>query len=306
MSAEEPGADGPTMGRGKRLRRAMHPYRTPLWLLALAIAFGVLAYLIYPTDAPAAPENALQGVAVIADFTPSAIAVSQTPDAAVNGFSLQIILHDKGKPSHTGFVTIVVPPTAWRSSGGCDPLAVRCVTDPAGLKDAAYELPAGWSDGGKTEPTAERNELRQTITVSDVGTNVSLNAEFVGVLTPPITFGLSPVPFRILPSYPYVKVASTYAEQVPNGSTYTWTVGATPVYVNGFDRWTATTAGAQQDAASPMLDSGTNLTLQARNGNYQFIAGIVVGIAGGALVGVLQEFLACRRKAEQAASAASD
>ena len=95
MSTEEPGADGPTMGRGKRLRRAMQPYRTPLWLLALAIVFGVLAYRIYPTDAPAAPENAVQGVAVLADFTPSAIAVSQTPDPAVNGFRLQIILHAK-------------------------------------------------------------------------------------------------------------------------------------------------------------------------------------------------------------------
>jgi hypothetical protein len=103
-----------------------------------------------------------------------------------------------------------------------------------------------------------------------------------------------------------VKVLGVYAEQVPNGRAYTWTVGATPVNVNGFDRWTATTAGALQDAASPTLDSGTNLTVQARDGNYQFIAGIVVGIAGGALVGALQEFLACRRKAEQAASAESD
>jgi hypothetical protein len=97
-----------------------------------------------------------------------------------------------------------------------------------------------------------------------------------------------------------------YAEQVPNGSAYTWTTGATPDYVNGFDRWTATSAGALQDTATPTLDSGTDLTVAARNANYQFIAGIVVGIAGGALVGALQEFLACRRKPEQAASAESD
>jgi hypothetical protein len=293
------------MGRGKRLRRAIQPYGTPLWLLALAIAFGVVAYLIYPTDAPAAPEDAVQGVAVVADFTPSGIVVSQTPDAAVNGFRLQIILHAKRRVSHTGYVTIVLPATAFGSSGACPPAAL-CPPNNAGVKEVEYSLPARWSDAGKAEPAADRNELRQTITVSDVGTNVSLNAEYVGVLTPPIAFQLAPVPFQNLPSYPYVKVLGVYAEQVPNGSAYTWTIGSTPVYVNGFDRWTATTAGALQDAASPTLDSGTNLTVQARNGNYQFIAGIVVGIAGGALVGALQEYLACRRKAEQAASAESD
>jgi hypothetical protein len=108
VSAEEPGADGPTMGRGKRLRRAIQPYRTALWLLALAIVFGVVAYLIYPTDAPAAPQDAVQGVGVVANFTPSAIAVIQTSDAATDGFRLQIILYAKGQVPHTGTVTIVL------------------------------------------------------------------------------------------------------------------------------------------------------------------------------------------------------
>jgi hypothetical protein len=305
VSAEEPGADAPTRGRVKPLGRAIQPYGTPLWLLALAIVFGVAAYLIYPTDAPAAPGNAVEGVAVLADFTPSGIAVSQTPDAAVNGFKLQIIVYAKRRVSHTGYVTIALPATAWGQSG-CPHPAVRCSPNSTGVKNAEYVLPARWSDAGKAEAAADSHELRQTVTVSDIGTNVSLNAEYVGVLTPPIEFLLAPVPFRILPSYPYVKVLGVYAEQVPNGNAYTWTTGATPVYVNGFDRWTGTTAGALQDAASPTLDSGTNLTLQAQNGNYQFITGILVGIAGGALVGSLQEFLACRRKAEQAARAGSD
>ncbi len=300
MSAGEQEADGPTTGRGTRLRRTVDRYRTPLWLLALAIVFGVVAYLVYPTDAPAAPEDAVQGVAVLATFTPSGIAVSQTPDPAVNGFRLQIILHAKGRVAHTGYVTIALPRTAWGSAGVC-PAPAYCPPDRSGVKDAAYPLPTKWSDAGKLEPSADRYELRQTITVSDVATNVSLNAEYVAVLTPPISFQLAPVPFRTLPSYPYVQVLSVYAEQVPNGSTYTWTTGATPVYVNGFDRWTATSAGALQDAASPTLDSGTDLTVQARNGNLQFIAGIVVGVAGGALVGSLQEWINRRRKAEQAA-----
>jgi hypothetical protein len=305
VSTGEPGVDGPTMGRGKRLRRVMNRYRTPLWLLALAIAFGLLAYRIYPEDAPAAPEDAVQSVAVLANFSPNAIAVSQTPDPAVNGFSLQIILHAKQPVSHSGFVTISLPSTAFGSPHSC-PRSAYCPPNRAGVKDATYTLPTKWSDAGKTDPTPDRYELRQTITVDDVATNVSLNAEYVAVLTPPISVQLEPVPFRNLPSYPYLKVLSVYAEQVPNGSAYTWATGATPDYVNGFDRWTATSAGALQDTASPTLDSGTDLTVAARNGNLQFIAGIVVGIAGGALVGSLQEFLACRRKAEPTASAESE
>ena len=119
MSTGEPGADGPTMGRGKRLRRAVEPYRTPLWLLALAILFGLLAYRLYPEDAPGAPEDAVQGVAILANFSPSAIAVSQTPDPAVNGFRLQIILHAMKQVSHIGYVTIALPATAWGSAHSC-------------------------------------------------------------------------------------------------------------------------------------------------------------------------------------------
>ena len=131
--------------------------------------------------------------------------------------------------------------------------------------------------------------------MKDVATNVSRNAEYIAVLTPPISFQLEPAPFPNPPSYPYLKLESVYAEQVPNGGAYTWNTGATPDYVNGFDRWTSTSAGAlghrQPDAGQRYRSHRGG----AERG-LQFISGIVVGIAGGALVGALQEFLACRRK----------
>jgi hypothetical protein len=299
VSAGELGADGPAMGKRARLRRTIDRYRTPLWLLALAILFGLLAFRLYPEDAPVAPQDAIQAVAVIADFTPSGIAVSQTPDPAVNGFTLQVIVHANGRVAHTGYVSIVLPSTAWGSAHSC-PSQAYCPPNNAGVKEAQYPLPKDWFDGGKLEPPGDRYELRQTITVTDVATNVGLNAEYVAVLTPPISFQLGPPTFQN-PPYPYVKVLSVYAEKVANGNSYTWSTGATPVYVNGFDRWTTTSAGTFEDTASPSLDSGTDLTVAARNGNLQFLAGIVVGIAGGALVGSLQEWITCRRKAEQAA-----
>ena len=66
--------------------------------------------------------------------------------------------------------------------------------------------------------------------------------------------------------------------------------------MNGSERWTVASAGSIEDTVSPTLNSGTDLAVQARNGNLQFIAGIVVGVAGGALVVALQEWLDARRK----------
>ena len=134
--------------------------------------------------------------------------------------------------------------------------------------------------------------MRLTIKVSGVGSNLSSNAEYITVLEPPMSFQ------QLAPNLPYVQVQSVYAESVP-GNGYTWNTGTSPVYLDGFDRWTGTSASALQDTASPTLDSGTDLGVQARDGNRQFIVGIVLGAAGGALVGSLQEFLDSRRKSGQ-------
>jgi hypothetical protein len=183
-----------------------------------------------------------------------------------------------------------LPGKTWGSSVRCPVPAYYCLHDRAGLKEVSYHLSQHWIDEGRGEPSGDRFELRQTIDVPGVGSNVSRNAEYVAVLTPPISFEQDQNG-----STGYVPVQSVYAEKVPDNS-YTWTTGSTPDYVNGFDRWTSTTAQSHQDAASPTLDSGTDLAVQSRDGNRQFIAGIVLGAAGGALVGSLQEFLNPRRK----------
>lgn len=295
MSTGELRADDAAETRGKRLRHSLSRYRTPLWLLGLALLLGLAAYVIYPKDAPVAGSDAVQGVVVFANFTPSAVVANQTPEPQVNGFSLQIVVHaaeEVGAPS--GTITIALPGRAWGSYVRCATPAYYCVHDRAGLKDASYHLPQSWYNAGKNEPAADQYELRMTITVPDVGSNVNSNAEYVAVLTPPISFEQ----LASGSTYNYVQVQSVYAERVPSDA-YTWTTGSIPDYVNGFDRWTSTSAGALQDAASPALDSGTDLALQDRNGNLQFIAGIVLGSAAGALVGALQEFLDSRRKAAE-------
>jgi len=275
-----------------RLRHLIGQYRTSLWLLGLAVLLGVVAYVVYPRDAPVVPDDAVQGVAVFASFTPNAINVNETPDPGVNGLTLQIVLHAASQPTHTGSVDVVLPATAWGSKGYCPESAVRCKKDTAGLKKVSYFLPQSWQDHGSTNPPADRYELRMSITVADVGSNLGRNNEYVSVLIPPISF-------QPTPSLNYTQVFTEYGEHVPDGTAYTWTTGTDPVYLDGFDRWTVASAGSIEDTVSPTLNSGIDLAVQARNGNLQFIAGIVVGVAGGALVVALQEWLDARRKPER-------
>ena len=252
------------------------------------MVLGVVAYVIYPKDAPVVPADAVQGVAVSANFTPNAMNVNEIPDPAVNGLTLQIVLHAASRLPHSGSVDVVLP-------HGRGPMCPARGSPPAALwtrPDSGTSRTSFRTIGRTTEstnPAADRYELRLSITVSDVGSNLSRNNEFVSVLIPPISFQQTGSPG-------YTKVFTVYAEQVPGGNAYTWSTGANPVYLDGFDRWSVASAGSIADTVSPTLNSGTDLAVQARNGNLQFIAGIVVGVAGGALVGAVQEWLDARRK----------
>jgi len=292
VSTGEAGDVSPAHGRERRVRQILRLYWTPIWLLGIALLLGALAYALYPDDPPTSPQYAVQGIGVLANFTPNAIVVYQTPVSTIDGFALQIDVHAAKPLAHSGSVTVVLPRRAWGTRLACPPPAVECLPDNAGLKDAVYRLPTKWTDAGSKEPSADRYELRRTITVSHVGSNLSRNDEFISVLTPPMTF-------QTAPDQPSSSVLTVYAERVPGGSAYSWTTGSVPVYVNGFDRWSAPSATSVEAASTPTLNSGADMAVQDRNGNLQFIAGIAVGAAGGALIGAAQEWLNRRRKEER-------
>jgi len=275
-------------------------YRTSLWLFAITVALALLAYAIYPETAPVVPSDAVKGVAVVATFSASALNVNQVPDPRIDGFTLQIVVHASDAPTtspagHTGYVSVQLPGTAWGSRRRCPPPAVVCRHDGAGLKDAAYWLASRWVQD-PTQLPSYRWENTVTFSVPGVGSNVSDNDEYISVLTPPISFQFSPDPSFADASFQ--PVPTLFAVRVPSNA-YTWTTGADPVYLDGFDRWSSTSSGSIQDTVSPVLVSGTDLGVLDRNGNLQFIAGIVVGVAGGTLVGSLQEWMSSRRRPQE-------
>ena len=91
-------------------------------------------------------------------------------------------------------------------------------------------------------------------------------------------------------------VVVNYFVALANGNSYTWdsgSTGYTPEYFGGEESWTYQSNVASTPTndviASSISDSGVNLSLQDRATKRALIAGVLLGIAGGAIVGALQE-----------------
>jgi hypothetical protein len=90
--------------------------------------------------------------------------------------------------------------------------------------------------------------------------------------------------------------------KVPDASSYDWTTGPRPVnedgdWVTWFLQLQPTGAMFESTATSA---GAINQSAQQRDQRLTFLAGALVGVAGGALVGSLQEFLDARRQKTEA------
>ncbi len=89
---------------------------------------------------------------------------------------------------------------------------------------------------------------------------------------------------------------------LPDASSYDWTTGPRPVnedgdWVTWFLQLQPTGATFESTATSA---GAINQSAQQRDQRLTFLAGALVGVAGGALVGSLQEFLDARRERTEA------
>jgi hypothetical protein len=296
--ASSSAASGRATGRGVRAWAGR--YRTSLWLFAVAIVLGVAAYVLYPTDAPVAPVLALQGVAVVADFTPTSIDVLQSPDQAVHGIHIEIDVRTQEKRVHDhGWVAVGLPLKAWGSVQACPDSTAGCRTSASADQKLVYlHLPHHWTSLGSSGGI-DPWDLRLRLDVAEIGTNLVQNHEYAATLVPPISFQLATKGASSTDTFhlPYVQVPTNYGEVVRGASAYTWNLGgAVPDYAAGYDRWTGASAAGLASAAEPTYDSAVNLDVQAHDSDLQFIVGVLVGIAGGALIGGVQTAIDTRRK----------
>ena len=201
MSTGELRADGPGETRGGRAP----PLPRPVPDVAVALGAGrrsrLGAYVIYPKDAPVAGTEAVQGVVVVASFTPNAIVANQTPDPQIDGFSLQIVVH-AAAPVDAQWLRhprVARPRLGVVSALPDAGLLLRRTTPPATRTSATTSRRPGRL---RSQRPGDQHELRLTITVSGVGSNLSSNAEYITVLEPPMSFE------QLAPSLPYTSRCS--------------------------------------------------------------------------------------------------
>jgi hypothetical protein len=266
-------------------------------LFAVAVVLGIAAYVLYPTDAPVAPVPALQAVGVVADFTPTSIDVLVSPDPAVQGLHIEIDLRAAHKPvPGLGVTVVALPLRAWGSANACPQRPVRCTPVPdADEKMVQLPLPSTWVRLGSS--SLSRHELRLSLNVAQTGANLVQNHEYAAALVPPISFqrATTLASFKHAAHLPYVQVLTNYGEAISGASAYTWNTGAVPAYAAGYDRWTGASASGLASTVSPTYASAVNLDVQAHASDLQFIVGVLVGVAGGALIGGVQEAIDARR-----------
>ena len=187
--------------------------------------------------------------------------------------------------------------------------AAYCTIDEAGFKNAHYRLDPSpsptrpqddWVDKGLDR--AQYRYLREVrITIPNVGRNFARNREYIATLLPPVIALTQPAscvylqPAQCAPTAQDVPV--NYDETVSEGRNYTWNAGSTiPVYVSGAFHWIYSTSLTLATSVSPTFYSGVDLEVQDHNSTLTFLAGALLGIAGGALVGAIQEAVHARKE----------
>ena len=257
-------------------------------LSLVTVAAGVAAYVVYPKSTSVTVQGALQGIEIVGGTTPlTAVDVIEAPNSTGNGVALQVSLRSESKlVPEDGHLVVVVPSGAWGSGRGCPRNALVCTPDPQpGFKDAVFTFPTRWVDAGSAAPIA-RYEVQLNVVVPDVGPNLVQNSEYIATLLPPISVQEEQAQQH---SLQYTSVPVNYSEQVQGGENYTWREGKIPVVVNGLAHFVYSSAGDLQSTVPQTLNTGVDLAVQDRNSNLVFIAGTLLGIAGGALVGAITE-----------------
>ncbi len=291
----------------KQRRGFITKYVVALALFLVAIALGLGSYAIFPTDSPVTVHDGIQGISTTSVFTPTAVDIHEAP-LGETGVRLTVrVRAASNQMPPTGDVVVVVPPQAWGARLRCPAPAAYCTIDKAGFKNAHYRLgPSStnpqddWEDKG-LDHAQYRYLLAVHITIANVGRNFARNREYIATLLPPVIVQTQPAscvylqPAQCAPTSQDVPV--NYDETVSEGRNYTWNAGSTiPVYVGGAFHWIYGTSLTLATSVSPTFYSGVDLEVQDQNSTLTFLAGAMLGIAGGALVGAIQEGVHARKE----------
>jgi hypothetical protein len=115
-----------------------------------------------------------------------------------------------------------------------------------------------------------------------VGDNESQNEEFVAALLPNLEF----INSQSVNNPGMENVQTVISLSIPHADKYNWTSGTPPAFAGTLASWDFLTS-----PTTTTTESGVSLSVQDRNTKLVFISGALLGVAGGALVGAVQEVM---------------
>jgi hypothetical protein len=250
---------GPPASPDARHRSRAMKIITPLVLFGLGVVLLVLAIVLYPSAAtevpgPAVPWLGIQSNVAIAEITYTAIRVSS------NRTTIDITMYR-------------------------DPLGPRSVSRGVYV-NLSPDLPHGMSQRATFGHSQSKAAVHFTLNAADSG--MSFNGTTAAVAIPRIVY-LGPGTPALIVQYP-----------IPSASSYDWSSSLPTVKVTSSSAaWTTATVkaavGVQAQASAPgQVVVGINHARQATDNNKTFIAGALLGLAGGAILSGVQEALHAR------------
>ncbi len=269
-SSEETASNDHRRNDGRRVS-------TAALLFVLAVASGAVAFYIFPKSSPVATTGTISAVDFDSEYTPSNIGVRITPDPSVHGVYLYASLTDFSPHSTPVIVRITVP---LQSFGGPDKCFRPAHCSVSGTQKQAMlwmRVQGSYLSGG-----ARWHETHGGIAIPDMSYNLVANDEFAAVDLPDISLYVGNIHTYVDNA---VTVPTLITMTVPRASRFTWNTGLVPDANNSLLVWhenSSTEFGATSE-------NGVDLSLQDRNSKLIFVSGALLGIAGGALVGSLQE-----------------
>jgi hypothetical protein len=272
-------------GRAEPARRGkqssvFRTYRKTIVLSLVAILFGVGAGVIFlgASPSPVAPSGGLTSFAVGANFVPFGANLSLTDLPSRNGIDVSADLFSLSRQAHGATLTVTVPATTWGGLTACAPPPARCILGLPGsnAKNAEFNFPSKPTLYLRT-PQFTEYSLTVHVAIPNVGYNAAWNSEYVAATLP--EFGVNTL------QYPHgAKIPIRIFLRIPNAAKYSWTSGTSPRILGKDAAW-----NFDSPLGSAQVVNGVSLPEQDADTKWIFVAGALLGIAGGAFVGAIQE-----------------
>ena len=279
-AAAPPGGDG--------LRR----YRVAVVLVVLAVALGVAAGVVLPSSSAVSVHGAVLRVAVKGPLAVSAVDLQETPMPGGSGVTLAVSLRSPQaqEPTPAERLSIAVPDPS-RPGLACPATALACTGPTDGALTVIARFPDHvWYRTAGTEAAAPYTfVLPMRIDLPGVRPNLVQDDLDVAAALPQVSATQQTAWSNAAPVY-LSSVVVTYRQAMANAGAYTWSdTAAAPLSIGNSVNWSYLAVTDAPAALSPQLDSGVDLTVQGQNTTAVFLAGALLGIAGGALVAAITE-----------------